>query len=130
MSNYSKHKERLPQDTVLEIQRILDKMGLATTLSWTPELYDGVRSNRLTIHQTTFGSNGKGTDRDYATASAYAELIERIQNDMLAYRPSGPSCKETSRSLPSQMSASCPSTSWSHSTTRSLPPWQGSSTSS
>ena len=90
MSNYSKHKERLPQDTVFEIQRILDKMGLATTLTWTPELYDGVCSNRVTIHQTSFGSNGKGTDRDYAAASAYAELIERIQNDMLAYRPKWP----------------------------------------
>ena len=86
MSNYSKYKDRAPQDTIFEIQRILNEAGLFTTLRWVENDYAGVYSNRVTLYPTELGTNGKGTDRLYATASAYAELIERIQNSILAFR--------------------------------------------
>ena len=90
MSNYSKHKDRLPQDTIYEIQRILHEAGIRTTLRWIPSAYSGLASNRLTINGTPIGTNGKGTDKLYATASAYAEFMERMQNDMLFVRPPWP----------------------------------------
>ena len=37
----------------------------------------------MTIHSTQLGTNGKGTDRNYALTSGYAELMERIQNNIL-----------------------------------------------
>ena len=86
MSNYSKFKDRAPQDTIFEIQRILNEAGLFTVLTWVKSAYSGVCSNRVTLYPTELGTNGKGTDQLYATASGYAELIERIQNSILALR--------------------------------------------
>ena len=86
MSNYSKHKDREPRDTIFEIQRILNNAGLFTVLQWVDKAYDGARSNRATLYPTHLGANGKGTDELYSTASAYAELMERIQNNALTLR--------------------------------------------
>lgn len=94
MSNYSKHKDRKPEDTIFEIQRILNKAGLFTTTQWVEEPYKGVRSNRVVLYPTTLGSNGKGTDEVYATASGYAELIERIQNGLLTLRLPSPEVRK------------------------------------
>ena len=95
MSNYSKHKDRLPQDTIAEIQRILHESGIITTLDWIPSPYSGVCSNRITLYPTDLGANGKGTDRLYAMASGYAELMERIQNYMLPIDTKYPGIAET-----------------------------------
>ena len=86
MSNYSKHKDRAPQDTIFEIQRLLNEAGVFTTLQWVESRYPGVSSNRVQLYPTELGTNGKGTDRLYATASGYAELMERIQNNILTFR--------------------------------------------
>lgn len=83
MSNYSKHKDRAPQDTIFEIQRILNKAGLFPVLHHNEKEFNGVYSNRVTLYPTNLGTNGKGTDELFATASGYGELIERIQNNML-----------------------------------------------
>ena len=85
MSDYSKYKDRSPQDTVFEVQRILNEAGLFTTLRWVENEYSGVYSNRITLYPSDLGTNGKGTDRLYASASAYAELMERIQNYILMF---------------------------------------------
>ena len=86
MSNYSKFKERKPQDTVFEIQRILNGMGLFPVLDWIEKSYEGSRACRLTLYPSTFGTNGKGTDELYSSASAYAELMERMSNNILYTR--------------------------------------------
>lgn len=86
MSDYSKHKESQPGDTVFRIQQILHDAGLFPVLRWTNSSLDGVRSNRVTLHPTNLGTNGKGTDEPFATASGYAELMERIQNNLLCLR--------------------------------------------
>lgn len=93
MSNYNKYKERKPQDTIFEIQRILNDVGLFTTVKWTDKPVKGVRSNRVDLYPTSLGTNGKGTDELYAAASGYAELMERIQNGLLALRLDSPQVK-------------------------------------
>lgn len=83
MSNYSKHKDRAPQDTIFEIQRILNEIGLFPVINNMENEFDGAHSNRVTLYPSKLGTNGKGTDELFATASGYAELIERIQNNLL-----------------------------------------------
>lgn len=90
MSNYSKHKDRAPQDTIFEIQRILNSVGVFSVVKNIDKEFDGAVSNRVTIYPTEHGTNGKGTDELFATASGYAELIERIQNNLLVPYLPGP----------------------------------------
>ena len=90
--DYSKHKERDPRDTVATILAILERVGLETELRWCPCPYEGVHSNYVGIPKTMLATSGKGTTRDYACASGYAELMERIQNGILVlYPPDGAS---------------------------------------
>lgn len=90
MSNYSKHKDRAPQDTIFEIQKIINDLGLFTVIKYLDKEFEGAVSNRVTIYPTANGTNGKGTDELFATASGYAELIERIQNNLLVSQLKGP----------------------------------------
>lgn len=81
--NYQKYKDRKPEDTLFRIQTILHEMGLTTTHQWVDQEYEGCYSNRVNIYPTQLGTNGKGTDPIYALTSGYAELMERIQNNIL-----------------------------------------------
>jgi ribosomal protein S12 methylthiotransferase accessory factor len=95
MSNYAKHKERSPEDTVFEIRRILNNTGLFTTLEWTGGEHAGACSNRVSIYPLrSLGQNGKGTDELYASASGYAELMERMQNSWLGQKLHGQDLNE------------------------------------
>ncbi len=84
---YSKYKERSPQDTIFEAQNILHGLDLFPVLKWEGENREGFYSNRLTLYPTAIGVNGKGTDPLYSTASAYGELMERLQNNILLSPP-------------------------------------------
>ncbi len=86
MSNYSKFKDRSPQETIRTIQEILGRAGIFTTVNSGISQYSGAFSNRVSIYPTDLGTNGKGTDELYACASGYAELMERMQNNLLALR--------------------------------------------
>ena len=78
-----KYKERTPEETVSNIKNELNKLGLRVEesigdskvgkLHWLglKLFYKGTILTRC---------NGKGTTEEYAKASAYAELMERIQN--------------------------------------------------
>lgn len=88
--DYSKHKERDPKETVATILGVLEQIGLKTQLRWCPRSYEGMYSNYVTIPGTMLAVSGKGTTEDYACASGYAELMERIQNGVLVlYPPDG-----------------------------------------
>lgn len=80
---YNKHKDADPVDTVRKIHLILDRIGLKIDEIWTDSGVQNVFSNHISISNTSFGTNGKGTNKEYALASGYAELIERIQNGIL-----------------------------------------------
>ena len=84
--DYSKHKDRDPRQTVEAIRAKLASMGVETELIWTSHQFGGTWSNRVTITGTGMGTNGKGTTREYAMASGYAELMERIQNKAIGHR--------------------------------------------
>ncbi len=85
-ADYSKHKDRDPRQTVEALKAKLASMGLETNLVWTSHQFDGTWSNRVSIAGTSMGTNGKGTTREYAMASGYAELMERLQNKGLGHR--------------------------------------------
>ena len=81
--NYSKHKDNSPEATIFKIQSIMHNTGLFPVLQWMNNDFEGAVSNRVTLYPTNVGTNGKGTDKRYAAASAFAELAERMQNNLL-----------------------------------------------
>ncbi len=78
----SKYKDASPVETVHRIRNILTGLGLSTVEHWINSL-EGVCSLRVEIAGTRLGTNGKGASREFALASAYAELMERLQNHVL-----------------------------------------------
>ena len=77
------YKETTPEETVKHLKTILNSMGIGITEKWLDESVINTWSLRITINGTSLGANGKGTSKAFAQASAYAELFERYQNDML-----------------------------------------------
>ena len=77
------HKDKNPKETVKYIKQILKKINILT--EETPIIVNpaGTYSLRLVAKGTQIGTNGKGTSRDLAKASAYAEFLERFQNNYL-----------------------------------------------
>lgn len=77
--NYRLYKDAEPQDTINKIMNILSKNRIFVEES-ASEGFDGVFSVRLEVDWLGLGTNGKGVSKEAALASAYAELLERIQN--------------------------------------------------
>ena len=75
-----KYKDELPLHTVRKIRNILNDLGiLAVETCWNHSA-DGFYSVSLKIGDTNLTTNGKGTSYEYALASAYGEMMERLQN--------------------------------------------------
>ncbi|MBQ4108410.1 MAG: YcaO-like family protein [Clostridia bacterium] len=72
-------KDDSPEKTVESIKNILTKHGITTTERWNESGVDYCYSLRLSVDGTSFGVNGKGLTREFALASAYGELMERMQ---------------------------------------------------
>ena len=83
MNYYNIYKDVPPDVTVTNIKRILGSLNLEVDEIWVPENELGTFSLRLELKGTGLGTNGKGMTRDYAAASAYAEFMERFQNNVL-----------------------------------------------
>lgn len=81
--HYNKYKDADPMDTLNRIKSILVEIGIKTEVTWVDSGVGNVYSNHISISNSSFGTNGKGTSKEYALASGYAELIERIQNGIL-----------------------------------------------
>lgn len=79
MNNY-KYKEVKPEDTIRKIRSKLNTIGIIPLETDWFNSADGFFSVRIEIPGTDIGTNGKGTTESYALASAYAELMERLQN--------------------------------------------------
>ena len=85
----NKYKEALPIDTINRIKNILYEIGIhAYEKSWN-NVNDCCFSVALAIDELNVQVNGKGTTRLYALASAYAELMERLQTGRLTKRNFG-----------------------------------------
>ena len=76
---YIKHKDRSPEQTVKIAKSILSQWDIKIKEEW-HDSEIALYSVTLYIENTDFFTNGKGTDKAYALASAYGEMMERIQN--------------------------------------------------
>lgn len=104
MQNYQKnhYKERTPEETTVLIQRKLADLGIELEEENVPDSSADTCSLRVNIRGTGLGSNGKGINRAYARASAYAEFMERLQNDILTPFPRYPRHEKGFYSFPDE----------------------------
>lgn len=76
----NKYKDELPLKTINKIRNILNDLGIFTIETNWKNSADGFYSVTIKIVDTNLQTNGKGTSYEYALASGYAELLERLQN--------------------------------------------------
>lgn len=86
----NKYKDDLPENTINKIRSIFNSLGIFTyENNWT-KINDYCYSVRVEVDGLPgVGMNGKGTSRSFALASAYGELIERLQNRTLISKKYG-----------------------------------------
>lgn len=82
MNSINRFKDALPQETVLIIKSILKELEIEINEQWYPTGIESLFTLYVSIKNTNIAATGKGSNKDYAMASAYAELIERLQNLM------------------------------------------------
>lgn len=80
------YKESSTTNTLLRIKGILNDCGIVVYESNVNHPHDNLYSTRTqTIdEQGAIGQNGKGLTLDFALASGYGELMERLENDCYA----------------------------------------------
>lgn len=79
----NKYKDRTPQETIEIIKKFFNELNLRVEEQDVYESECGTWSCRIYLYvqnEQIFVSNGKGTQRDFALASGYAELFERFCN--------------------------------------------------
>ena len=80
----NKYKDAIPFDTIKGIRETLNLLGIDVYEQNWENVSSECFSVRLEIDGfPNAGTNGKGTTRSFALASAYGELMERIQNKKL-----------------------------------------------
>lgn len=72
-------KDDSPLNTVERIKGILKSYGMETQETWSESGVPYCYSLRVSVFGTEFGTNGKGVTKELALASAYGELMERLQ---------------------------------------------------
>lgn len=75
-----KYKDDLPINTINKIRNKLNELGILPIEAGWKNSVEGYFSVTLRIENTNLTTNGKGTTYEYALASAYGELMERLQN--------------------------------------------------
>lgn len=90
LTRYKQYKNREPKDTIATIQRILkEKLNITAHERIFQERNGLFYSCRVLLNDTNdlrsanIGTNGKGMTVDYSRASAYGELMERLQNGVM-----------------------------------------------
>jgi len=91
MSNVkNKYKDALPFDTIKGIRETLDHLGVEVYEQNWEDVSSECFSVRLEVDGFSgVGTNGKGTTRSFALASAYGEFMERLQNKKLFQKSYG-----------------------------------------
>lgn len=99
-----KGKDEMPQITVERIQSCLKEIGVEAGYQFYDTDIDGCYSARVFLKgplSATVGANGKGTSKPYCLASGFAELIERIQNQIFfPYQLSAKTCERIIKQNP------------------------------
>ncbi len=84
------YKDEKPLITINKIRSILNELGIFVSEKYAQ---DGnfftcrVKIVSDNLKEFDIGTNGKGTSIEYACASAYAEFMERLQNNILIKKP-------------------------------------------
>lgn len=73
------YKDASPLKTVERIRAILHSYGLETTEKWWESNVPNCFSLSVNIKGTSFSTHGKGLTKEFTLASAYGELMERLQ---------------------------------------------------
>ena len=79
-------KDADPVKTVENIESIINGLGFCVEERWIDSGLDNCYSLQAIIAGTAVSSNGKGITRELARASAYGELIERLQSGLCFYK--------------------------------------------
>lgn len=80
----SHFKDCSPEETIQRIKDILQKYDIEVEEQFRQKDETiGTCSSRITIKNTAAGTNGKGISETYCNASAYAEFMERLQNNII-----------------------------------------------
>lgn len=85
MQNY---KADRPENTIKRIRDILSRYGIETeciTFGKEGVSYSARVSVKISDSHLNIGTNGKGLTKEYAVASAYGELMERLCNKALTF---------------------------------------------
>lgn len=75
----TQYKDASPLNTVELIKSILKEHNIVTQESWSETTVPHCYAVRISVEGTSFGTNGKGLTREFALASGYGELMERLQ---------------------------------------------------
>lgn len=75
-----KYKDEMPIKTINKIRDILGRLGLLTVETTWRNSVQGYYSVSVVVENTDLMTNGKGTSVEFALASAYGEMMERLQN--------------------------------------------------
>ena len=83
------YKERTAAETIDTIRAILEPLGLAPNEVYEANPYAEIFSSSIALPREKggFRTNGKGRNRAFSLASAYAEYMERLQNLLFATFP-------------------------------------------
>lgn len=73
----NRYKDELPAATIRHTRDTLASHGIFATETWN-NVGNQIYSVHLSVPNTTITSNGKGCNKEFALASAYGELIERL----------------------------------------------------
>lgn len=76
----AKFKDNDPKSTVKNIQDILNSLGIQTEEIHADSGVEGCHSVHVQMVGGLPGYNGKGVSKEFALASGYAEMIERLQS--------------------------------------------------
>ena len=79
----NKFKDEIPLKTITKIQSLLSNNGILSYENVWNQTNNFFYSVRIEMDELPVGVNGKGTSRVFALASAYGELMERLQNRTL-----------------------------------------------
>lgn len=79
---YSHKKDKKPLETITFIRKILSEIGIMTIEQWAPTAKN-LHVVRLRTPSQAILSEGKGVTTELCLASAYGELIERLQNNVI-----------------------------------------------
>ena len=76
------YKDRKPEETVRLVRRILEASGIRTESEHAFSRHGMVHSYVLRVPDTNIVQQGKGVTEAFGLASAYGEMMERLQNGL------------------------------------------------